>query len=77
MGRDVDQHMQAPGAELPEGSLQQKPDDHKYAEKYDQTVGDVVEVMDVERNSRFRWSAMTEIGLRRQPESGGYPEHAE
>ena len=77
MGRDVDQHMQAPSAEFPEGSLQEEPDDHKYAEKYDQTVGDIVEVMDVEGNRRFRRSAMTEIWLRRQSKGGSYPEHAE
>ena len=63
---DVNQHMQTPGSEFPERPLQQEPHEEKHGKEDDEAMGDIVEMMHILRNRRFRRCAVTEIGLFRQ-----------
>ncbi len=63
MSRDVDQHMQPPRSEFPKRAFQDKSDSREHAQKHNKAMGDVVEVMDIERDRGFRRCAVTEIRL--------------
>lgn len=63
MGRDVNEHVKPPGRELPERPFEHEPNQQKHQEKHDEAVGHVVELMDIQRDSRFGRCAVPEIGL--------------
>lgn len=77
MGRDVNEHVKPPGRELPERPFEHEPNQQKRRQKHDEAVGHVVEMMDIQRDGRFRRRAMAEIGLFRKPQRGGCPENPE
>jgi len=77
MRGDVNQHMQTPGSEFPEGPLQQQPHQEEHGEENDEAMGDIVEMMHILRDRRFRRRAVTEVGLFRQAECRSYPQNPE
>lgn len=77
MGRDVNQHMESPGGQLPERPLKKEPKQNKYQGKDDEAVCHVVEMMDIQRDGRFRRRAVAEIGFFRKAECGSHPQNPE
>jgi hypothetical protein len=58
----VNQDMQTPGREFPEGPFQEEPHQEKRDEEYDEAMRDIIQMMHILRDRGFRGSSMAEIG---------------
>ena len=72
----VDQHMEPPCSEFPERPLQEKPNQQKREEKDDEAVGDIVQMVHIVRDRRFRRCAVTEVGSLCQSEHDRCPQNS-
>src|SRR4051812_2544378 len=77
MGGDIHQHMKTPGRKFPERTLHQEPHKEKHEKKHDEAVGDIVKMLHVVRDRRFRWCAMTEIWCFGDTQECCHPKDAE